>query len=35
MTASGDPKKLLAESKDPTVRKFLTRGEEETKKKME
>jgi phospholipid/cholesterol/gamma-HCH transport system ATP-binding protein len=27
MTASGDPKKLLAESKDPTVRKFLTRGE--------
>jgi len=29
MTASGDPKKLLAESKDPTVRKFLTRGIEE------
>jgi len=28
MTANGDPKKLLAESKDPTVRKFLTRGEE-------
>jgi len=28
MTASGNPKKLLAESKDPTVRKFLTRGEE-------
>jgi len=28
MTASGDPKKLLAESKDPTVRKFLTRGTE-------
>jgi len=28
MTARGDPKKLLAESKDPTVRKFLTRGEE-------
>src|SRR5512136_1564488 len=27
MTASGDPKQLLAESKDPTVRKFLTRGE--------
>ena len=27
MTASGDPKKLLAESKDPNVRKFLTRGE--------
>ena len=30
MTASGDPKKLLAESKDPTVRKFLTRGTEGT-----
>ena len=29
MTARGDPKKLLAESEDPTVRKFLTRGEEE------
>jgi phospholipid/cholesterol/gamma-HCH transport system ATP-binding protein len=28
MTASGDPQKLLAESKDPTVRKFLTRGTE-------
>jgi len=28
MTASGDPKKLLAESKDPIVRKFLTRGAE-------
>jgi len=28
MIAGGDPKKLLAESKDPTVRKFLTRGEE-------
>jgi len=28
MTASGDPKKLLAESKDQTVRKFLTRGME-------
>jgi phospholipid/cholesterol/gamma-HCH transport system ATP-binding protein len=27
-TASGDPKKLLAESKDPIVRKFLTRGAE-------
>ena len=27
MTASGNPKNLLAESKDPTVRKFLTRGE--------
>jgi phospholipid/cholesterol/gamma-HCH transport system ATP-binding protein len=25
--ASGDPKKLLAESKDPTVMSFLTRGE--------
>jgi len=30
MTANGDPKKLLAESKDPTVRKFLTRGAEGT-----
>jgi phospholipid/cholesterol/gamma-HCH transport system ATP-binding protein len=28
MRASGDPKRLLAESKDPTVRKFLTRGAE-------
>jgi phospholipid/cholesterol/gamma-HCH transport system ATP-binding protein len=28
MTASGDPKRLLAESKDPKVRKFLTRGTE-------
>ena len=28
MTASGNPKKLLAESKDPIVRKFLTRGAE-------
>jgi phospholipid/cholesterol/gamma-HCH transport system ATP-binding protein len=28
MTASGDPKKLLAETKDPTLRSFLTRGEE-------
>jgi phospholipid/cholesterol/gamma-HCH transport system ATP-binding protein len=28
MIARGDPKKLLAESKDPKVRKFLTRGEE-------
>jgi phospholipid/cholesterol/gamma-HCH transport system ATP-binding protein len=27
MTASGDPKKLLAESQDPKVRNFLTRGE--------
>ena len=26
--ASGDPKRLLAESKDPRVRSFLTRGEE-------
>lgn len=26
MTASGDPKKLLAESKDPAVIRFLTRG---------
>ncbi len=28
MIAQGDPKKLLAESKDPTVHRFLTRGEE-------
>jgi phospholipid/cholesterol/gamma-HCH transport system ATP-binding protein len=28
MTASGDPNRLLAESKDPTVRAFLTRGAE-------
>jgi phospholipid/cholesterol/gamma-HCH transport system ATP-binding protein len=28
MTAKGDPKKLLAESKDPKVRRFLTRGTE-------
>jgi phospholipid/cholesterol/gamma-HCH transport system ATP-binding protein len=28
MTANGDPKRLLAESKDPIVRKFLTRGAE-------
>ena len=28
MTASGDPKRLLAESRDPAVRRFLTRGEE-------
>jgi phospholipid/cholesterol/gamma-HCH transport system ATP-binding protein len=27
MTASGDPRKLLAESSDPKVRNFLTRGE--------
>jgi len=30
MTASGDPKKLLAESKDPKVINFLTRGERST-----
>jgi phospholipid/cholesterol/gamma-HCH transport system ATP-binding protein len=28
MIAVGDPKTLLAESRDPTVRSFLTRGEE-------
>jgi phospholipid/cholesterol/gamma-HCH transport system ATP-binding protein len=28
MIAEGDPKKLLAESKNPTVHKFLTRGQE-------
>jgi phospholipid/cholesterol/gamma-HCH transport system ATP-binding protein len=28
MTAKGDPKKLLVESKDPKVRRFLTRGAE-------
>ena len=28
ITASGDPRKLLAESQDPKVRKFLTRGKE-------
>lgn len=27
MTATGDPKKLLAESQDPTLHMFLTRGE--------
>ena len=27
MTATGDPKKLLGETKDPTLRLFLTRGE--------
>jgi phospholipid/cholesterol/gamma-HCH transport system ATP-binding protein len=32
MIAHGDPKKLLAESKDPKVHNFLTRGEGETKK---
>jgi phospholipid/cholesterol/gamma-HCH transport system ATP-binding protein len=30
MIAGGDPKKLLAESKDPKVHSFLTRGQEET-----
>jgi phospholipid/cholesterol/gamma-HCH transport system ATP-binding protein len=28
MTATGNPKQLLAETKDPTLRQFLTRGEE-------
>jgi phospholipid/cholesterol/gamma-HCH transport system ATP-binding protein len=28
MTATGDPKKLLAETEDPTLKLFLTRGEE-------
>ncbi len=32
MTAGGDPKKLLAESSDPKVRNFLTRGEETARK---
>lgn len=32
MTAGGDPKKLLAESSDPKVKNFLTRGEESAKK---
>jgi len=27
MTATGNPKKMLAETKDPTLRLFLTRGE--------
>ena len=27
MTASGDPRTLLAESRDPAVHRFLTRGE--------
>jgi phospholipid/cholesterol/gamma-HCH transport system ATP-binding protein len=31
MIAQGDPKKLLAESKDPNVHEFLTRGEENGK----
>src|SRR5271157_4335860 len=30
MAASGDPKKLLAESQNPNVRAFLTRGEEKS-----
>ena len=30
MIAQGDPKKLLAESPDPKVRQFLTRGESHT-----
>jgi phospholipid/cholesterol/gamma-HCH transport system ATP-binding protein len=30
MIASGDPKKLLAESQDPKVQRFLTRGQENT-----
>lgn len=30
MIAGGDPKKLLAESKDPKVHSFLTRGKEDT-----
>jgi phospholipid/cholesterol/gamma-HCH transport system ATP-binding protein len=28
MTATGDPKRLLAETRDPVLRQFLTRGEE-------
>ncbi len=31
MIATGDPKRLLAESEDPRVREFLTRGEDEPK----
>ena len=31
VTASGDPKRLFAESRDPTVHRFLTRGEEGTR----
>ena len=31
ITASGDPKKLRDESRDPTVHRFLTRGEEGTR----
>jgi phospholipid/cholesterol/gamma-HCH transport system ATP-binding protein len=30
MIAQGDPKKLLAESPDPKVQQFLTRGEQHT-----
>ena len=33
MIASGDPNKLLAESEDPRVRSFLTRGAEDTAQK--
>jgi phospholipid/cholesterol/gamma-HCH transport system ATP-binding protein len=33
MIANGDPHRLLAESRDPKVRTFLTRGEEGTEKK--
>jgi hypothetical protein len=29
MIAGGDPKELVANSQHPTVRRFLTRGEEE------
>jgi len=31
MIAGGDPKKLLAESRDPKIHKFLTRGEEDAR----
>ena len=31
MTASGDPKELLAHSEDPKLRRFLTRGQEQQK----
>jgi phospholipid/cholesterol/gamma-HCH transport system ATP-binding protein len=34
MIAAGDPKILLAESRDPKVRNFLTRGEEKAGEKM-
>jgi phospholipid/cholesterol/gamma-HCH transport system ATP-binding protein len=33
MIAGGDPNKLLAESQDPKVRDFLTRGEFSAKRK--